>query len=435
MTPFSQDIQYLPFAIGALEQLVGNGMPRFTDPDRALRQLRYVERYAQDLACQSLVIERSYVDRDYMEDHSVFYSKSLYPYPNVCRRVHFFKLGTGEVPGRLRGVLRSGQAGGETAFREQCQRLSEEAYLGFSVLRPLHGCPVGRTVMRCFADVPTNPRDQTRRFFGGARRYTAHLLGVEFTVRGLAFQQQDIGVSACATTAIWSALQKVRDHEDISAATPAQITLLASKHSLPFGRSMPSEGLSIDQMCQAIQAVGIAPSMVRLDARRETRGFLHAALLSGLAPVAVLRHANVSHAVTVVGMKVRHPQHGEEVARETIDLAGDLVAVYIHDDRSGPYLRANLAADDVGRPLLAIPLREGTNPPEVWELSHLLFPVHAKIRLSFAGLRQIALQVVQAIHQFRGGVLDKLARGVVTNPKVAFRTWIERGFSRPPQLA
>lgn len=242
MTPFHQDIQYHGFATGVLEGLVRPGLPPFTNPDNALRQLRYVERYAQELACQSVVIEQRYVDRDYMEDHSVFYSKSLYPYPNVCRRVHFFKLPAADVPARLREVISAGRAGGEAEFREQAQRLSEEAYLGFCVLRPLPGCPVGRTVMRCYPEIPTKQEDQTRRLFGGARRYAAHLLGVELTVRGLAFQQQDVGVSACATTAIWSALQKVRDHEDVSAATPAQITLLASKHSLPFGRSMPSEG-------------------------------------------------------------------------------------------------------------------------------------------------------------------------------------------------
>jgi hypothetical protein len=280
--------------------------------------------------------------------------------------------------------------------------------------------------MRCFPTESGRPNDRTRRHFGGVRRNVAHLLGVELTVRGLAFQQQDIGVSACATTAIWSALQKVRDHEEVSAATPAQITLLASKHSLPFGRSMPSEGLSIDQMCQAIQAVGIAPSMVRLDNLREARGFLHAALMSDLAPVAILRNASVSHAVAVVGMKVRRAGTGEAVARDSNDLAGDVVALYVHDDRHGPYLRANLIGNAAGRPALFISLREAQSAAEVWELTHLLFPVHAKVRLSFAGLRRAAIQVVQAVHQFREGVVKRFTPGAVTDPRVYFETWVQR---------
>ena len=61
------------------------------DPDAlAFRQLVYVERYLEDLGCKSILIEHDYIDRDYMEDHSVFYSRSLQPYPNRCQRVHFF---------------------------------------------------------------------------------------------------------------------------------------------------------------------------------------------------------------------------------------------------------------------------------------------------------------------------------------------------------
>src|SRR5688572_9391650 len=54
-------------------------------------QLSYIERYVAQLQCKSLVIEREYIDRDYMEDHSVFYARCLSRYQNFCQRVHFFK--------------------------------------------------------------------------------------------------------------------------------------------------------------------------------------------------------------------------------------------------------------------------------------------------------------------------------------------------------
>jgi len=52
-------------------------------------------------------VEQHYIDRDHIEDHSVFYSKSLYPYPNFCCRVHFFSLGKEErAKGSINGNRR-----------------------------------------------------------------------------------------------------------------------------------------------------------------------------------------------------------------------------------------------------------------------------------------------------------------------------------------
>jgi len=135
----------------------------------------------------------------------------------------------------------------QTAYRNACAEFSRTSYLGFGVIKPLGGTPVGRTMLAAF---DPGSGDGFHYRFDCTCEYQAHLLGAELTVRGLGFQQQDVGVSACATTALWSAMQKVRDFEDIGTATPAQITTLASQYALPFGRSMPSEeALSIEQKC------------------------------------------------------------------------------------------------------------------------------------------------------------------------------------------
>ena len=372
-----------------------------------------------------MVIENRYVNRDYMEDHSIFYSKCLHPYPNFCKRVHFFSKEGGEVEATLRRTLEAGVREGITAYRSACRKFSREAYLGFSVIKPLHGSPVGRTVLRSFGVVPENPEDKSRRLFGCIRRYRAHLLGVELNVRGLAFQQQDVGVSACATTAIWSALQKMRDHEDIAAFTPAQITSLASKYSLPFGRAMPSEGLSIDQMCQAIQAVGLSPCVFRVDHIDTARGYLHTAVMSGLAPVLILRSNNNFHAVSVAGMKVRSPHEASIILPDTDDLAGDLIALYVHDDRRGPYLKADLKGKGK-QPMLHIPSREGSDKEEMWELKHIVIATHSKIRLSISGLRECALRLVARMHLLREFLEQVPNLGHLPEKTVSFETRILR---------
>lgn len=416
-------LQFLPFELRKLEEYLQLEPPVLFDQRRALRQLRYVEEYARDLRCQSVVIENRYVDRDYMEDHSVFYSKCFHPYSNFCKRVHFFSKSASEVEATLKRILGLGARQGIRVYRSESRKFSRDAYLGFSVIKPLHGSPVGRTVLRSFGTVPDDPKDQSRRLFGCIRRYDAHLLGVELSVRGLAFQQQDVGVSACATTAIWSALQKMRDHEDISAFTPAQITALASKHSLPFGRAMPSEGLSIDQMCQAIQAVGLSPCVFRADHIDNARGYLHSAVMSGLAPVLILRQDSNFHAISVAGIKVRTPHQASIKVKDTDDLAGDLIALYVHDDRRGPYLKANLMEKD-GRPMLHIPSREGGDGEETWDLKHILIPTHPKIRLSISGLRECALRVAARVHCFREYLEQELQLGPFTEKTVTFETRI-----------
>lgn len=374
--------------------------PQFSTPDEAFRQLRYVAEYANGLGCQCIVVESHYIDRDHIEDHSVFYSKSLHPYPNSCRRIHFFSAPRVDVEHRLRKVVEIGLGQGVTAYRQACRDFSDEAYLGFLVLKPLAGSPVGRTVLRTFPEVPTKaPDDQLyRRVYSPARTYLVHLLGVELTVTGLAFQQQDVGVSACATTAIWSSLQKMRDHEDVAAATPAQITLLAAKYSLPFGRSMPSEGLSLDQMCQSVQAVGLSPNTFRVDDAATIRGYLYTAIKSGFAPVLILKSKlGTFHAVTAVGMKVRAIHEATLISNFLDDSAGDLVSLYIHDDRWGPYLAAELTDFSLQprRLDLQIKLSFGSadRGTEVWQVTHVLISLHSKIRLSFAGLREISQQV------------------------------------------
>jgi hypothetical protein len=420
----SPEVRFLPFGEQSRETYLDLQRPPFC-ADHALRQLRYVESYARDLHCKSIAVESPYVDRDYMEDHSVFYSKCLHPYPNYCRRVHFFAEEKASVELALERLLDIGIAKGLKEYRKRCRRFSKKVYLGFAVIKPLAGSPVGRTVLRCFPSIPSDATDKTRRIFAGTRRYIAHFAGVQLSVRGLAFQQQDIGVSACATTAIWSALQKVRDHEDIATYTPAQITSLASKYSLPFGRAMPSEGLSIDQMCQAIQAAGVSPSVLRLENLSDAKGYLHTALSSGLAPVLILKKGTSSyHAITVVGMKMRVPRERSLMIPGVDDVAGSLVALYVHDDRKGPYLRANLETRET-TPTLCIPSRDRPAEMDVFDITHMIVPVHDKIRLSISNLREFALKAVAEIHQLRE-LIEKTLQKSFPESDVLFDTQIVR---------
>jgi len=394
-----QNIAFHAFGDVALADVLGLKPPPFIKKEEAHRQIEYVQEYARELGCQALVIESHYIDRDYMEDHSVFYSKSLYPYPNSCRRIHFFRIDQATLSAELSRLLSILNC---RDFHRACSEFSDTNYLGFCVVKPLPGCPVGRTVLRCF---PKRKDNTHVRRFDCACNYAAHLLGVHLSVRGLAFQQQDLGVSACATTALWSALQRARELEGNGPATPAQITMRASQFALPFGRPMPSEGLSLDQMCQAVHSFGYAPNLFRADDFDHSRGLLYSSVLSSLSPVLILEapRRDRMHAVTVAGMKLRDPHLATLVNPLIDDQAGDLVDLYVHDDRFGPYLRAEIRRRGK-RLVIHVPLRKGRKP-ETWYLTHILLPMHSKIRLSLGDLRELGITLVTSAHAFRESLL------------------------------
>ncbi len=397
MAGTSQEVRFCRFDEAPLEGQLGLRAPPFGAAKEPFRQLRYIEKYVRHLQCRSIAIERRYIDRDYIEDHSIFYARSFFPYDNFCKRVHFFSIEQADVQACLTELLGVAHSASEREYRAAYEDFSEKAYLGFVVIKPLHGCPVGRTVLRSYARTPHDTADYYRSF-GPTRKYRPHFMGVELCVRGLGFQQQDTGVSACATTALWSALQKVRDFEDVAAATPAQITTLASQHSLPFGRTMPSEGLSVEQMCQAIQAVGLSPNLFKINRLDMARGLLYSAAMSEMAPILILRKNNgLSHAVTLAGIKLRESHVAEHIVAGCLDeQSTDLVALYVHDDRHGPYLSASFTgtSPNAAAVLNITTTSDSVEEDDDWVLSHVLIPMHSKIRLSFQSLRDVGSGIV-----------------------------------------
>lgn len=151
------------------------------------QQNLYMLEYLKGLNAQYVVEEPMYFDRDYLSEYSSFYGISANPYSNHCRRLHFFSI---EVNQEFLGQALTGDL-------EANQKI-KNAYLGFCVLRPLKNTPFGRTVLKWYEESnEAKPRVRTP-----VREYKAHLIGLELTVLGLPWQQQDTGVSACATVSL-----------------------------------------------------------------------------------------------------------------------------------------------------------------------------------------------------------------------------------------
>lgn len=406
-----------------------------TRPEGKLFQLHQLFAYAHELGCQCVAIETQHIDRDFMEDFASFYSRCLKPYSNRCKRVHFFASNAKQTEAAIDHLKNSALGMKRDDYKARCRDFSRQHYLGFSVIKPLDGTPIGRTVLSA-------PKHIDGEFLNYlcSRDYQVHLSGVELTVTGLAFQQQDIGVSACATTATWSSLQMLQAHEMIAAPTPAQITTFATQRSMATGRAMPSDGLTVDQICQAIQAVGIAPYYAKVRKKPHVaKASLFTSIRSGIAPILIVSdmHDN-QHGVTVVGMRIKkkHEFHAirvdhhlsavDEAAIGTIDdLSADLVGLYVHDDRVGPYSYAewNQVADQ-GYGMIRL-----VDGP--WIVTGILTPMYPKVRLPLSGLRKMAIVAAD-----KAGSIFDLFSNINTSggdadsnrPSVRIDHWIEREF-------
>ena len=371
-------------------------------------QVKYLNEYLARLGCQTMVVENHYIDRDFMGDVALFYSRSLRGYPNSCRRLHFFASGFGKKEWRS-------FVGSTGRVRARVARELHDAYLGFSVVRPLPGSPVGRTVVPTLGEKSSS---EDSRLFGAVRDYAVHVAGFTFNVRGLAFQQQDQGVSACATTALWSALHSVANREGIAIPTPAEITEAASRYLLMSGRSLPSEGLSTNQLCEATRAAGLSPLHIRSDSLEHDRGQLLGYLSSGLPVVLVIQPigGGDAHAVCAVGVKLGpvSPQTNPDFYHR--DGASAVKGVYIHDDRLGPYATADLYSHtDAETTSIRTAIRIRW-PGEPVEFQHcivkvLVVPVPVKLRLTIARIRFVGA----AIATMTGKALPEFERTITLN--------------------
>lgn len=353
-------------------------------------QMVYLGKYLNTLGCKTIVVENHYIDRDYISDVALFYSRSLRAYPNFSQRLHFFKEPFDQNRWRELVVHPTGDDGRANL------RFLEDAYLGFSVLRPLPGSPVGRTVV---PPLGATTGAGHHREFGPIREYKVHLASFELRLQGLAFQQQDQGVSACATTALWSSIHTVAPMEALAIPTPADITEAASRYLLVGGRPLPSEGLTVHQMCEAIRAAGLAPLFVPSIDFASDRAQLFSYLRSGFAPVLAIQSfaGGGGHAVCAVGVKTGDVQPQTDPKLNFRDASTSLLGLYIHDDRLGPYASADLYPWTVEKGQIKTALRISWPDADVDVehdvLSSFVVPVPTKLRLTVTRMRELGLRL------------------------------------------
>ena len=358
-------------------------------PDLPL-QAEYLQVYLMEIGCKTVIVESHYIDHTFMHDDAVYYVRSLRSYPNFTKRLHFFSKPFDDT--RWRKMIERAGRGAHSRIQKDLQK----CYLGFSVVRPLPDSPIGRTVL----PAPTEKSSS----FETTRCHYVHLVGFSLHIDGVPFQTQDQGVSACATTALWSALDCVVAKEAKGVFSPASITESATRYPLQEGRPFPNEGLTVRQICEATRAAGFSPLVIPGASFADNVLQISSYARSGFAPVLTLLPADgqaAGHAVCCVGIQTgptipqTNPSYGFREA------SSGLQDLYVHDDRLGPYAFANLTPWTYGdsqeiRTRVAIKWPD-RKPLDSWYLHVLVVPVPQKLRLTISRLRRLGLNIAVAV--------------------------------------
>lgn len=421
----AQDLRF--WGVGDLDSFSECVLGEGRRPSPQLPQLNYLYAYLTDIGARFVIEETNYFDRDYLEEFSAFYGVGSQGYPNICRRLHFF--GEAVTEELFRDALTSRV--GSSERNESFKKLGD-AYYGFSVIRPIPAAPFGRTVLAWY------PQSEPPRVTNPSREYKVHLIGLPLTVTGLAWQQQDQGVSACATVGLWSMLHASAFNERHSIPTTAEITRAANKN-LSFGsRVFPSRGLRVEQICEAIKELGLSPNTLDGDIPSGSQHYPFffsksrfastvAALVRSSYPcmiVGIVRRPDGTvggHTNVCLGFKEKNiPEAPLQPGVSFLDQ--DIDHVYIHDDNLGPAVKFDIKIktmmetetepkkDDDGNPIQYVslsPFKKDADREAATDVygeiipSKVLFAVENDLRSNPSEFTKLAAIYASVISQFR----------------------------------
>src|SRR5690606_718818 len=227
------------------------------------------------------------------------------------------------------------------------EEVLQDGYLGFMVRRPLDTAPFGRTVLSWYE----NRDERSERITPVLRDYTCNVLGIRLKVKGIPWQQQDRGVSACATIALWSMFHSSAFDANHSVPTSVELTQNALGASSGT-RAFPSQGLSIPELKEAVFAQNLTPKVLMPTVVRDNgaiSGFssdymasMCAANIRSGYPVLMVgdyihQESSQQHAICCIGFREQEQDPRDAGTYSTMDDGTKIF--YIHDDNIGPNVR------------------------------------------------------------------------------------------------
>lgn len=394
----SLPIQFFAFSFDRLLDILGaagESPPLSASQKLHLVYLKEYFGYFEKKSKITIAVEWKYTDRDFLEDYAAYYVRCFQQkYDSTCVRMHFFQAELSESC--FRSMLSTGGVGdAEEAVRS--------SYLGFIVVKPLPHRFIGRTCLRTYDG-------DGRRHFPVRRVYDANLCGVPLKVETLAFQEQDAVASACATSALWSALQGTAKLFQHKVYSPVEITRIATDQFPGLRRAFPNHGLNPLQMAAAIRMAGLEPEVIGVERKSTLQGTAYAYLQARIplllnaamfdisaadTPFPFRRDPATGHAIVVVGYSLGYPNVSPYPGTDTLLRSSRIDKLYVHDDQVGPFARMGLDGPAIdasfqGRDFKVEFTLTSSWPGEckrigtvVFAPEALIIPVYHKIRIGY----------------------------------------------------
>lgn len=343
---------------------------------RAKTHIAYFESYFKDMGAKTIVVEKEYIDRDFLDDFAGYYVRCFTDYGRICSRFHFFRDSFGEP--EIERLF-------ELPLPTDSIELIKDSYLGFIVIKPLPETVIGRTCLKPY------PCDE-RRYFPITRNYEANFLGLKLEVRTLAFQEQDKTVSACATSALWSVLQGTGVLFHHKMVSPIEITTASVSRYPIESRAIPNNGLTAEQMADAVRSVGLEPFVIDATDELVLKSTLYGYLTGGipiLMGISLVDDCNGEllglHAIAVTGYSLGSAYMAADSSEIQL-LATRMDKLYAHDDQVGPFCR--MVFENNNEPQISclstsFPCLHGRNDSVRGEPQFIMIPLYNKIRIPY----------------------------------------------------
>lgn len=222
--------------------------------------LDWIFDHARSLGAATALLEHQYLDRDYGDEYRQFYAKTFRWIPDRCERLHFWD--------------------------------RRERYLGYSSLRPIKGRPVGRTMLV--------PGPEFEDDVSCVAESSASPYGHRNLVSAFPYISQDRQYGRCAHAVVWM----IARYHHLRYGMPERFIseIVEAAAAAEFERTLPSDGLTDDQVGAAFRCLDIAAARYSIGgryglAREDLEAKLRRYLNSGI-PLAL---ATPRHLTAIIG--------------------------------------------------------------------------------------------------------------------------------------
>jgi len=356
---------------------------------------QYLQGYLKEIRATFCIEEKNYVDKEFLIDYSMFYSRSFDDINKYTTRLHFFMTAITEA--KIFDIMDNFP---KKDYRDEELKKINDNYLGFVVVKPVSGSDkqplLGRMLLKPY---PHEDGEELREHL--KQFYPVSLYGLPLKIESLPFQMQDQSVGACATTSCWVSLYALNDLFGTSIHALAEITEKST--TFPgLSRNFPSSGLSVFQIKNFYNSIGFETEFLDINPKIISEYgeeypiipiLVKAYVDFGLPILACLQLHKIApdyeqHAAVISGYR-----HKNGVVKE----------FYAHDDRIGPYSKIEPSSLDPKK--LFIDWKCGWQNKK-YDAEHnknftnvrvesLIIPIYAKLRLRFIDIYVIFKQYIK----------------------------------------